>query len=180
MCFHACYDRLTPAAMRAAAQYDSRAWADAGAAAARERWRARLTAFIDDRVSPHELRRGGVTAPLLAYCGIDLNYLVLPRGRSFFGRDSHYFLEHLLDVFGWRYDDLLLLGFDLKHFANARHYPLIVLHDRVAFGAAELFRFHMSFADLQRFFLDVDARYARLLQLNVPYWRSALTQGAAA
>jgi len=174
MCFHICYDQLTPDAMRAAAQYDARSWPGG---AERERWRARLTSFIDARVSPHELRRSGVTAPLLAYCGVTLETLVLPRG-AFFTRKSHYFLEHLIDAFSLRYDDLLLLGFGLEHFAQPNHFPLIVLYDALGFRAEQLFRFHMSFADLQNFFLNTDARYAALLNLNLRYWRSALTQGA--
>lgn len=174
MCFHECYDQLTPDAMRAAAQYDSRWWP---CATERSQWRARLKGFVDARVSPDELRRSGVTAPLLAYCGITLDELVMPRG-SFVMRDSHYFLEHLIDAFGLKYDDLRLLGLDITHFARPHQFPLIVLYDLVGFGAEQLFCFHASFADLQRCFLDVDARYAPLLRLNLPYWRSALTQGA--
>lgn len=173
MCFHMCYDQLTPDAMRAATQYDARSW---HGSAERKRWRARLASFIDARVSPYELRRGGVTSSLLAYCGITLDTLVLPRG-TFFTRKSHYFLEHLIDAFNMCYDDLLLLGFGLEHFALTDHFPLIVLYDALGFRAEQLFRFHMSFADLQNFFLNTDSRYATLLNLNLRYWGSALTQG---
>lgn len=174
MCFHLCYDQLTPDAMRAAVRYDSRSWPGS---AERERWAARLAGFVDARVSPYQLRRSGVGAPLLAYCNITLEALVMPRS-VFFTRQSHYFLEHLIDAFDLTYDDLLLLGFELKHFAQPHQFPLIVLYDALGFRAEHLFRFHMSFGDLHRLFLDVDVRYAWLLRLNLDYWRSALTQGA--
>lgn len=136
-------------------------------------WCERLARLIEAQIHPAMLADCGVTAELLAYCGFTLNKLVLPRASSH-RTMSHYYLEHLIEGLTLAYDDLLLLGLTLKHFAQPVHFPLIVLQQLCAFGAEQLFAFHMSFADLDHCVLKVDARYAVLLRLNLDYWRAVL------
>jgi hypothetical protein len=71
--------------------------------------------------------------------------------------------------------ELRLLGFDMTDLVHSFHYPLIVLYQRANLRADSLFALDIGYADLQRCVLDVDKRNAALLDLNLPYWRAALT-----
>jgi hypothetical protein len=169
MCVHGYYRDLSREAMRNEVVYCG------GDNAAPPEWRANVRRLIDIQSHPTLLRQSGMTAELLAYCGIRLDDLVLPRS-SAVKQDSHYYLEHLIQGLCLTYDDLLLLGLTLKHLRDKRHYPLIVLHKLCAFGAEQLFAFHMSTADFENCFVSVDPRYQLLLGLNMKYWRAALEQ----
>lgn len=145
--------------------------------------RARLLAAIDSGLHPYVLRDCGVCAELLAYCGITIERLVERPRPTGFGITSvsreelqRYPLEHLIAAFQLTLDDLCLLGFGLPLLRKKYYYPLIVLYDMCALRADSLFRFEIGYPDLQNFLLDVDARYAPLLQLNLPWWQRALSR----
>ncbi len=172
MCLHDCYRELTRDAMRERVQYRGAGAVPVNAVG----WRERARRLIDMLIHPVYLRQCGISAELLAFCGISIDDLVLPRSNTI-KQKSHYYLEHLIDGLRLTYDDLLLLGFSVQHLRDKRHYPLIALYKQCAFGAKELFDFHLSPYDLEHCVLNVDARYAPLLNLNLPYWLSALQQG---
>jgi hypothetical protein len=163
---HDCYEALSPAAMRTAVQF-----AGVGHVAP-QYWRDRLRTAIEHGTHPRVLHNCGVTAPLLAYCGITLDVLVenaaAKRAHSF------YPLEHLIEAFELTMTDLLLLGFKLSMLTRPALYPLIVLYDKCGLRADTVFKFHVSHADLQRSLFDVDPRYAVLLNLNVAWLQRAL------
>jgi hypothetical protein len=174
-CVHDCYETLSEAAMRAEVEYCG------VSRAAPQHWRSRLICAIENNAHPYLLRDCGVTAALLAYCGITLEFLVERRAPIGLGvvavtlADTvRYPLEHLIDAFELSFADLCLLGFRLPMLRRARAYPMIVLYDRCEVRADALFSFEIGFADLQQCVLDVDKRYATLLQLNLPWWQSAL------
>jgi len=162
---HDCYEHLTAAAMRAEAEY-----CGIEGAAPPAQWRARLLRTIESGVHPFVLRDCGVSAELLAFCGITLEQLVERKRPT----SMRYALEHLIEALALSFDDLCLLGFRLALLHNTLYYPLIVLYDGCALRADTLFRFELCFADVQRLVLDVDARYAPLLQLNTLWWKNAL------
>lgn len=177
---HDCYELLSPAAMRTAAQFS-----DVGHAAPPE-WRDRILTAIDNGAHPRMLHNCGVTAPLLAYCGITLETLVERPGSKGVGlipvelasNFSRYPLEHLIDALELSMPDLLLLGFKLPMLAQPALYPLIVLYDKCELRADTIFKFHISYNDLQRSVLDVDARYVALLNLNTHWLQRAIGSGA--
>ena len=144
-------------------------------------WIARLRNAINANTHPAMLAAAGVTASLLAYCGVTLRDLVMREVSSSPGvvaislEDvSRYSLVHLIDALRLTFSDLLLLGFTLPLLAEPKLFPLIALYDLCQFRADTLFRFDMSYADLKRFVLDVDSNYAPLLDLNLSWWRAAL------
>lgn len=171
LCMHDCYRERSREAMRAACEYAS------SVGGAPDEWRARLDAAIEARTDPRVLAACGVTGELLAYCGVSIEQLVLPRTTAH-GHESHYYVEHLVGALKLTCADLRLLGLGLHHLADRAHFPLIALYDAVGFRAADLFAFHMSYADLERTVLRADERHAELLRLNLDYWRAALTQAA--
>ena len=129
-------------------------------------WRDRLLTALEHKIHPEALARCGATASLLAYCSITLEQLVESK--------QQYALEHLISALKLTFDDLRLLGFRIDMLAKPQHYPLIVLYDMCAFRADTLFAFDLGFADLQRYVIHADSRYATLLDLNVSWWRKAL------
>lgn len=176
---HDCYEQLSLSSMRAEVNY-------AGISTTPPQgWRSRLLVAIDNNIHPHLLRDCGVTAPLLAYCGITLEYLVerpVPKQAGVVSVTPEdcvrYPLEHLIDALSLTFADLCLLGFRLPLLYKKFFYPLIVLYDKCNFRADTLFAFDLGIADLQHCVLDADPRYCALLQLNMPWWRNALVPHA--
>lgn len=173
---HDCYEKLSLSSMRNEVNFSG------VTKTGPQNWRSRLLVAIDNQMHPHMLRDCGVTAPLLAYCGITLEYLIERPVVNKAGvvdislaERLRYPLEHLIDALALTFDDLRLLGFRLPMLRNKFFYPLIVLYDKCAFRADTLFAYDIGMADLKNFVLDVDERYASLLRLNLPWWHSALT-----
>jgi hypothetical protein len=166
---HECYRDLSEKGMRDRVRYAT------NAPEAPIEWSARLHRLVELAVHPTLLFRSGVTPELLAYCGITLEKLVLPRS-NMPPKDSHYALEHVIAGLRLGWSDLLLLGFGLRHLRDKAHFPLLVLYETCGFRAEHLFAFHMSVRDFEECFVVVDTRYAQLLGLNLKYWRAALEQ----
>ena len=172
---HDCYETLSRAAMRAEVEF-----IPAGRASSlTSQWRARMMLAIDNGVHPLVMRACGVTAELLAYCGITLEHLV--ERKTHYGRSivstldrPRYPLEHMIEAFDFSFDDLCMLGFSLPMLALKHLYPLIALYDLCEFRAATLFRLEIGYSDVQNFIINVDPRYTQLLQLNLPWWQRAL------
>ena len=145
-------------------------------------WRARLMAAIGQAANLGLLAACGFTADLLAYCGVTILDVVYKEPLRAMGvvdvQVSHtirYPLEHVIDAFELSFDDLCLLGFQLAMLHQKTFFPLIVLYDKCQFRAETLFRFEIGWTDLQRLVLNVDARYASLLKLNLPWLQKVLT-----
>lgn len=174
MCLHDCYRELSAEGMRARVAY-----ARGPASDAPVDWCARLSRLIEMQIHPVLLRQCGVTAELIAYCGLKIERLVIPRS-NVRRCDSHYYLEHLIAALDLGFDQLLLLGLSLRHFRFPVHFPPIVLYDLCGFRAEHLFAFQMSFADLNYFVLETDKRVAVLLNLKLDYWRTVLSPSGGA
>ena len=139
-------------------------------------WCERLMMAIGAGAHPALLYQCGVTAPLLAYCGIKLNVLLEQHNVKNNGVITseatacvRYPLEHVIEAFELKMEDLILLGFRLSMLRQPKIYPLIVLYDMCGFRADTLFGFDISYSDLERNLLRVDERYATLLNLNL-HW----------
>lgn len=177
LCMHDCYEELSADAMRAEVEFEGVSRAPPAS------WRSRLLVALENRVHPLLLRDFGVGPELLAYCGITIDQLVeRPSSQSpgvvtrTVAEATRYPLAHVIEAFELTFADLRLLGFRLTMLAKKQFYPLIVLYDQCAFRADTLFAFEIGYGDVKNFLLDVDARYAELLRLNLPWWQSALTQ----
>lgn len=172
---HDCYDSLSPAAMRNAVEFEG------VRTSAPPAWRQRMQLMIENGVHPLLLRACGITPELLAYCGFTLEDLVerkiskRPGIVSIATADRvRYRLEHLIVGLELTFADLCLLGFALPMLRFVELYPLIVLYDHCEFRAVDLFNLDIGYADVQNFIIGVDQRYVQLLQLNLPWWQSAL------
>lgn len=134
-------------------------------------WRQRLLdALLRQQLHPVVLRDCGVTPELLAFCGIHIDELLRPRQ----SRAKPYCLEQLIDAFDLNLDDLQLLGFIPSLLYYPATYPLIVLWKLCNFDAAALFSYNLSYKNLCDCVLDVDERYGKLLDLNLPFWKRVL------
>jgi hypothetical protein len=129
--------------------------------------------LVKRRVHPSTLRECGVTVATLVLAGIGIESLVLP-GAEQAPSESRYYLEHLIDALGLRFSDLRLLGLQPRHLRDKDHYPLAVLCRSAGMTALDLFSFNISYAALERHVLKPDARHAKLLALNLPFWERAL------
>lgn len=156
---HACFDQLSDESIRTAAQFES-------LVVCPSEWRNKIVTVLEHKIHPVALARCGTTAALLAFCGITLERLI--EGRQ------GYMLEHLIQALNLSFEDLQLLGFRVGMLAKPQHYPLIVLYDLCKFRAETLFALEIGYTDLQRFVLDVNPLYEKLLNLNLPWWRGAL------
>lgn len=159
-CLHAIYRTLSCSAMRAGVEFsfENRR----GAAAARTKVLQALAA----KWTYAQLATGGMTPELLAYAGITLKTLL--------ARHDTRKLETIIQSLNLSFDDLLLLGFKFTDFANVSAYPLIVLYDLCGLRALHLLSFHVRFIDFKKFIFDTDARYAKLLDLNVTWLKRVL------
>lgn len=167
-CLHRAYQTLSVESMRTIVQFGGfdvpmpvREWCET------------IRRMIKQRIHPALLRASGITAPLLAFCGITIEELVLVPGQLTV--NSHYYLEDLITGLQLTFDDLLLLGFNYPMLARPFHFPLIALYDHCAVRAEHIFAFDMSYVDFDTCVLQTDKRYAQLLSLNLPVWQSALS-----
>ena len=151
--------------MRAEVQYDGTT------RRAPRAWTVRVRQAVQQALHPTTLAAYGISAELLAFCGVALQELLWDANKG----QRRYALEHLIEALALTFDDLVLLGLRLTDLAQPHHYPLVVLYRLCHVRADALFRFDVGFDDVQRALLDVDPRYAQLLQLNLPFWRRALT-----
>jgi hypothetical protein len=130
-----------------------------------EAWKRRIDALLLHRPQADLLVSAGVTVELLAFCQITLDELVKTNG---------YRLETLVECFQMTFADLCLLGFTLASLRDTQHYPLIALYDKASVRADDLFALDISFNTFKKCVIDVDWRYATLLDINVDYWQRIL------
>jgi hypothetical protein len=130
-------------------------------------WKPRLREVLRRKPHPELFAACGVTTELLAYCTIMLPELL----------EFGYAIEHLIDGLRLTFADLRLLGFRLEMLRDKKHYPLIALYDRAQVRAEDLFSIDVGFVEFKRCVLDTDSRYARLLDINLEYWRRILGAG---
>lgn len=138
---------------------------------------ANLCELLEKRTHPRTLFYSGVTAVTLIRAGLTVSDLVKPRGRQH-PVDSHYYLEHLILGFELTFSDLMAMGFTLRHLRDSTHFPLVALTRYAKLTAEQLFRLNISYAALDRHVLSIDSRHARLLDLNLPFWKAALSAQA--
>jgi len=164
VCMHDVHETLSRDAMRAACQHR-------GIEHRFEReWCERMRKLMEHKPRLSVLAHGGVTVELLVYCKYSLHALLTDYG---------YTLEDVIDVFALTFDDLCLLGFNPTFLQDKTRYPLITLCEKAGVCAEELFAFDMSYAMFKKCVLDVDERYARLLDINLPYWHKIMGSGTA-
>lgn len=155
------YEVVSREALRAACEYRFTAKEHAAT------WRLRLLDLLNLAPSAELLPLCGVTVELLAYCGIPLHALIM----------RHYRLEHLIVALKMSFADLRLLGFRLELLRDKQNYPLIALYDHAGVRADDLFALDVGYNAFARCLFDTDARYVRLLDINLDYWRKILGAG---
>ena len=156
---HDVHDTITDSALRAACCYRGIEHKH------KDAWAQRLASLLEHRPQAVLLKNGGVTVSLLAFCDVSLNSLVKTFG---------YRLETLLECFSMNFADMRLLGFSITMFADTKHYPLIALYDKANVRADDLFALEINFPVFKKYVLDIDYRYAILLDINEDYWKRML------
>lgn len=124
-----------------------------------------LAALRGNKLNWSQLASGGMTPEILAYARVSLKELVVERACP---------LEHVVGALCASLDDLQLLGFKFSDLADKKNYPLIALYDRCGVRALHILSFDIGWGDLQRYVLNTDTRYAKLLDLNLPWWKRAI------